>query len=553
MKKDSFFPLLKGMLKMVKGKRYLLVIAVIVGTLGFLSSMAITFFAALGIMKLMGNDIFLSFGWIIACTLISGFLRGFLRYIEQYLNHYMAFTLLGMVRNNVFSALRKQGSKVLDERNKGELLSILQSDTESLEVFYAHTITPFFIAICTELVVLVLFGILVSYSFSLIALSFYLLIGGLTPILFYLSNRKLGVEYRKKLSENENDYLNSCYGIKEILFFQKEKEEEEILLSDTEEINKINRKLNDRSLGFSSVVNLLIILADIVVLFVSYLLMKQGTILPTKMILAYFMIATSFGPVVNLANLPSNLTMSFASARRILAIMHEEIKVKDGNEDFDFETLSVNHLSFSYDQKKPVLKDISFSVKKGEIIGIEGKSGCGKSTLLKLLLHFENPDSGTVEYNGKTVQYYSREAIAKNVTLFSQNTYLFKNTIAYNLRIAKEDATDEELWQALRKAGIYDKIMSLDKKLDTEINDLGDNLSSGERQRLGLARIFLKDTSLVLLDEATSNVDAYNEALILNQLKKEGKDKAIILISHRMTSLSICDRIYHIKDGAICS
>lgn len=553
MKKDSFFSLLKGMLKMVKGKRYLLVIAVIVGTLGFLSSMAITFFAALGIMKLMGNDIFLSFGWIIACTLISGFLRGFLRYIEQYLNHYMAFTLLGMVRNNVFSALRKQGSKVLDERNKGELLSILQSDTESLEVFYAHTITPFFIAICTELVVLVLFGILVSYSFSLIALSFYLLIGGLTPILFYLSNRKLGVEYRKKLSENENDYLNSCYGIKEILFFQKEKEEEEILLSDTEEINKINRKLNDRSLGFSSVVNLLIILADIVVLFVSYLLMKQGTILPTKMILAYFMIATSFGPVVNLANLPSNLTMSFASARRILAIMHEEIKVKDGNEDFDFETLSVNHLSFSYDQKKPVLKDISFSVKKGEIIGIEGKSGCGKSTLLKLLLHFENPDSGTVEYNSKTVQYYSREAIAKNVTLFSQNTYLFKNTIAYNLRIAKEDATDEELWQALRKAGIYDKIMSLDKKLDTEINDLGDNLSSGERQRLGLARIFLKDTSLVLLDEATSNVDAYNEALILNQLKKEGKDKAIILISHRMTSLSICDRIYHIKDGAICS
>lgn len=553
MKKDSFFSLLKGMLKMVKGKRYLLVIAVIVGTLGFLSSMAITFFAALGIMKLMGNDIFLSFGWIIACPLISGFLRGFLRYIEQYLNHYMAFTLLGMVRNNVFSALRKQGSKVLDERNKGELLSILQSDTESLEVFYAHTITPFFIAICTELVVLVLFGILVSYSFSLIALSFYLLIGGLTPILFYLSNRKLGVEYRKKLSENENDYLNSCYGIKEILFFQKEKEEEEILLSDTEEINKINRKLNDRSLGFSSVVNLLIILADIVVLFVSYLLMKQGTILPTKMILAYFMIATSFGPVVNLANLPSNLTMSFASARRILAIMHEEIKVKDGNEDFDFETLSVNHLSFSYDQKKPVLKDISFSVKKGEIIGIEGKSGCGKSTLLKLLLHFENPDSGTVEYNGKTVQYYSREAIAKNVTLFSQNTYLFKNTIAYNLRIAKEDATDEELWQALRKAGIYDKIMSLDKKLDTEINDLGDNLSSGERQRLGLARIFLKDTSLVLLDEATSNVDAYNEALILNQLKKEGKDKAIILISHRMTSLSICDRIYHIKDGAICS
>ncbi len=553
MKKHSFFSLLKGMLKIVKGKRYLLVLAVVVGTLGFLSSMAITFFAALGIMKILGSDISMPFGWIIACTLISGFLRGFLRYIEQYLNHYMAFTLLGMVRNNVFSALRKQGSKVLDERNRGELLSILQSDTESLEVFYAHTITPFFIAIATELVVLVLFGILVSYSFSLIALAFYLLIGGLTSVLFYLSNRKLGMEYRKKLSENENDYLNSCYGIKEILFFQKEKEEGKILSTDTEDINRINGKLNDRSLVFSSIVNLLIILSDIIVIFVSYLLSRQGTILPTKMILAYFMLATSFGPVVNLANLPSNLTMSFASARRILGIMEEEIKVKDGTEDFAFANLDVSHLSFSYDKKKPVIKDISFTVKKGEIIGIEGKSGCGKSTLLKLLLHFENPDSGSVKYNGREVKNYSRKAISDNVTLFSQNTYLFKNTIAYNLRIAKENATDEELYQALKKAGIYDKVMSLDKKLETEINDLSDNLSSGERQRLGLARVFLKDTPLILLDEATSNVDAYNEALILNQLKKEGKDKAIILISHRMTSLSICHRVYHIKEGILCS
>ncbi len=552
MKKESFFSLLKGMLKLVKGKRYLIVAAVLVGTLGFLSSMGITFFGGLGILKLFGADVSLSFSWIIALLLISGFLRGFLRYIEQYLNHYMAFTLLAMVRNQVFSSLRKQASKVLDDRNKGELLSILQSDTETLEVFYAHTITPFFIAILTEIVVLVLFGILISYSFSLIALAFYLLIGGLTPVLFYLSNRKLGVEYRNKLAESENCYLNCCYGIKEILFFQKEKEESTLLSNTTKEMNSINDKLNNRSLIFSSIVNLLIILADITIIFIGSYLIKDSTIHSYDLILGYCMLATSFGPVVALANLPSNLTMSFASARRILAIIKEKPKTVDGNESFKFESLNLKDVSFKYD-KKDILKDISFSIKKGEIIGIEGKSGSGKSTLFKLLLHFENANSGSVLYNDKDISCYSRESISDNVILFSQSTYLFKNTIAYNLRIAKPDATDEELYEALRKAGVYEKIASLKDGLNTEVNDLGDNFSSGEKQRLGLARVFLKDSPLILLDEATSNVDGYNEALILNQLKKQKENKAIILISHRMTSLSICDKVYHLKDGVLCS
>ena len=552
MKKESFFSLLKGMLKLVKGKRYLIVAAVLVGTLGFLSSMGITFFGGLGILKLFGADVSLSFSWIIALLLISGFLRGFLRYIEQYLNHYMAFTLLAMVRNQVFSSLRKQASKVLDDRNKGELLSILQSDIETLEVFYAHTITPFFIAILTEIVVLVLFGILISYSFSLIALAFYLLIGGLTPVLFYLSNRKLGVEYRNKLAESENCYLNCCYGIKEILFFQKEKEESTLLSNTTKEMNSINDKLNNRSLIFSSIVNLLIILADITIIFIGSYLIKNSTIHSYDLILGYCMLATSFGPVVALANLPSNLTMSFASARRILAIIKEKPKTVDGNESFKFESLNLKDVSFKYD-KKDILKDISFSIKKGEIIGIEGKSGSGKSTLFKLLLHFENANSGSVLYNDKDISCYSRESISDNVILFSQSTYLFKNTIAYNLRIAKPDATDEELYEALRKAGVYEKIASLKDGLNTEVNDLGDNFSSGEKQRLGLARVFLKDSPLILLDEATSNVDGYNEALILNQLKKQKENKAIILISHRMTSLSICDKVYHLKDGVLCS
>ena len=264
------------------------------------------------------------------------------------------------------------------------------------------------------------------------------------------------------------------------------------------------------------------------------------------------MLATSFGPVIALANLPSNLTMSFASAKRIFRVMDEKQKTVDGKDDFDFESLELHDVNFQYD-KREILKDVSFSIHKGEIIGIEGKSGAGKSTLFKMLLHFENANSGTISYNGKDISSYSREALSKNIVLFSQSTYLFKNTIAYNLRIAKQDATDEELYDALKKAGIYDKVISLKDGLATEINDLGDNFSTGEKQRLGLARIFLSNAPVILLDEATSNVDSYNEALILNQLKKEKENKAIIMISHRMTSLSICDKVYHLKDGALCS
>lgn len=552
MKKRNFFSLLKGMLNLVKGKRYLIVLAVLVGTLGFLSAMGITFFGGMAILKLMGINIPIAWGWLIALIIICGFARGFLRFAEQYLNHYMAFTLLALVRNNVFHALRKQGNKVLDNNSKGELLSILQSDTESLEVFYAHTITPFFIAIFTEIIVLILLGVLINYSFSLLALGFYLLIGLLTPVIYYLSNRKLGTEYRKRLGESENLYLNACYGIQETLYFQNEKVQAEELDTSTKKINKLTKKLNDKALASSSVVSLLILLGDLFIILLGGYLYRKQIIESPYIILGYMTIATSFGPVVALANLPANLTMSFASAKRILPLIDEEPKIKEGKDDFEFDSLDVKDLHFSYDDKE-VLKGIDLSLKKGEIIGIEGKSGCGKSTLFKLLLHFEEADSGVVLYNGKDIRNYSRDSLSKNITLFSQTTYLFKKTIRYNLCIAKPNATDEELYGALEKAGLKDKIKSLKDGLDTEINDLGDNLSSGEKQRLGLARIFLADTPVILLDEATSNVDAYNEAYILNQLKTEKEKKAILIISHRPSSLVIADKVYHLKDGKLCS
>lgn len=553
--KMNNFKLIKYMLHLVKDKVYLIILAVLVGTIGYLASMSLTFFAGVTILNLFGYNILnLSLNVSITLLITSGFLRGLLRYIEQYLNHYMAFTLLAHIRNNIFKSLRNQGSKIFESSSLGELLSILSSDTESLEVFYAHTITPLFIAIATETVVLVLFGVLISYIFSLYALLIYLIIGAIIPIIFYLSNRNLGIKYRKELSDNENKYFDALYGVKEVLFFLHEEDEIKDLNESTKKLNSLNSALNKKANLFSALVNSLIMISNILIIIISVSLLNNHIILPLNMILAYMMLATSFGPVVALSNLPSNLTMSFASAKRIYKIENEKNNIKDGNQDFDFEKLEIKDVSFFYDDnKKEVLKDINLTIQKGEIISIQGKSGAGKSTLLKLLLHFEEADKGEILYNNINIKDISRESLSKNVTLFSQSTYLFKNTIRYNMKIGKSDASDEEIYNALKQAQIFDKIDSLPDKLDTIISDKADNFSTGEKQRLALARIFLHDSKLILLDEATSNIDSYNESLILKELNNIKKDKAIIIISHKKTALKIVDKVYTLKEGILCS
>lgn len=551
MNKVSSFKLIKKMLSIVNGKRYLILLAVIVGTLGYLSAISITFFAAIGILSFLNvSPINMQLWLIILLLCISGILRGVFRYCEQYLNHYMAFTLLEVVRNNIFDALRKQGNKVLDDNTRGNLLSIMQSDTESLEVFYAHTITPLLIAICVETVIIILFGILLSFYFSLFALLCYIIIGIVIPIIFYLSNKKDGIRYREIISRNETSYLNSCYGIKEILFSDNTEKESELLLTNAKEINEINKKLNKKSTRATAIINLIIMLFNIFIILLTGLLSKYQIIDIRLSILSYSLLSSSFGPVIALASLPSNLTMSFASAKRIFNIIDNVKEEKRGNESFSFESLNLKNVSFSYKKDEKLLKDINLSIHKGEIIGLEGKSGEGKSTILKLLLAFEKPDTGEILYNDKPIISYSLNSLKDNVTLFSQSTYLFKNTIRYNMLIAKSDASEEEIILALKKSRIYEKISSLEKGLDTEINDKMSNFSTGEKQRIGLARIFLKNVPLILLDEATSNIDAENEAFILNELKKE-KDKAILIISHRKTSLSICNKCYYLKNGEL--
>lgn len=548
-KKMSSFALVKGMLSLIGPYVWLIVLAVLVGTLGYFAAMGITFFSGLAIFDFINNGFAISNNLVLYITLVlvCGFSRGLLRYAEQYLNHYMAFTLLAVVRDKIFAALTRQGSKVLDDKERGEILSIIQSDVETMEVFYAHTITPFFIAIFVELGIFLSLFFLVGYEFALLALLADILIGFITPIIYFHSNKKLGKKYRQKLSSSESLYLDAVYGTREFVSYEKEEKLLQDIAETSHELNRLTRALNEKSSKFTSITQALIVIADIAIVGLGAILVHYGH-LASDSVLAYAILAASFGPVVALAALPSNLTMSFASAERVLNIVSAPSPIKEGEKAFSFESLLMEHVSFSYDDKE-VIKDASLHLNKGEIIGIKGKSGSGKSTLLKLLLHFEDADKGKLSYNGQSISTYSREAISKNITLFSQSTYLFSGSFAYNLRIAKPDATEEELEKACASAGILEYILATPKGFETEINAVKDNISSGEKQRLGLARVFLADSPMLLLDEATSNVDAYNEALILNELKKQKKDKAIIVVSHRDSTLSICDRIYHLESG----
>ena len=550
MKKRSAFNIIFSLLRLVGSFLGVIILAVFNGTLGFVLAMGITAFGALGILKMMGIAISMSYGLIFGLIIGCGILRGVLRYFEQYSNHYIAFKLLAILRSKIFKQLRKLSPAKLEGKDKGEIISILQSDIETLEVFYAHTISPFLIACCTSLIVLIFIGSMTNWVFSLVGLLSYLIIGGLIPVIYYKSNKKYGKDYRQQLGKFESFYLDSIYGGYEIIANNRQSDRLNELNFRSNDLIKTSDKLESKNILFRNITNLTVVILNIVLVLVGGVLINNGILESPRLILAFVVFTSSFGSVLALANLPGNLTMTFASGNRVLDLLEEEPMVKEpaNPKDFTFDNLEVKNVEFKY-EKEDVLKDISFSVKKNEIIGLLGPSGSGKSTVLKLLMKFYEPNKGSIKYNGIDINDISTSTIYDNVNLFSQSTYLFNGTIYDNLIMAKPYASKEELIEACKNASIYDYILNLKDGFNTKISDLKDNLSTGEKQRLGLARVFLKKPRLLLLDEATANIDAINEGIILNALKKYKKDMSIVIISHRKSTLSICDKTYEINEG----
>lgn len=530
---------------------FVILLASLSGVLGYLLAINVTLFAGLAILKYLGIAINISYQVLFSIIIVSGILRGVVRYFEQYGNHYMAFKLLQIVRVKIFKALRKQSVAKLEEKNKGDLVSLLQGDIETLEVFYAHTITPFLIAFITSLIMVIVISLLSSLYLGLIALGAYLIIGLLIPFIFYKFNKNSGRSYRKKLSQFEEFYLDSIYGGYEIISQNKN----DVFINDvenkTKELIKFNKDLDNKNTIFTNIMNVLIVLLNLMIIFVGYFLYQKGIIDSYYIIIAYIILTSSFGPVLALANLPNNLSQTFASANRVLDIIDEKPIIKDGNKELNYSSLTIKDAYFNYGNKA-ILKGLNLEIKQNEIIGIYGPSGIGKSTILKLIMHFYELDKGSILINNEDIKEYSFNSLYKNINLFSQTTYLFQDTIKNNLLIAKKDATIEELKEACKNASIYDYIMSLKDGFETKISDLKDNISEGEKQRLGLARVFLRNPKLLLLDEATSNIDAINEGIILKSLKKYKEKMAIIIISHRKSTLNICDNIYELKEGKLC-
>ncbi len=530
---------------------YIMILAVINGSLGFLSAMGVTVFGAIGVAKALGDPVALSYGLIIGLAISCGVLRGLLRYFEQYSNHYIAFRLLAVLRDKIFGALRRLCPAKLESKEKGAIIAMITSDIETLEVFYAHTISPICIAVIVSVAVLIFVGLVSSWYLALVALLAYLLIGIVVPLVASKKLKASGVRYRAEFAGFNAYFLDSIKGVKDIVLMgagEQRKDEvnrrSDILLEET-------RKMKHDTTKAAAFTELAVSAAILATLGVGILLVAKDLLTAGSMIVGVVTVFSSFGPVIAISALPGNLTQTFASGDRVLNLLAEQPAVTpvEHGKTSTFDDLAVRGLSFSYDGQTPVLQKIGMHAEKGEIIGIVGASGCGKSTFLKLLLRFWQKDKGTIAYSGVDVDCINTDNLLDHVTMVSQSTYLFDETIEANLRIAKPDATQDDIEAACRLASIHDFILTLPDGYQTKVGALGDHLSAGEKQRIGLARAFLRGSELILLDEPTSNVDSINEGIILKALKAQKHQKTILLVSHRESTMAIADRIYRVDGG----
>lgn len=528
-------------------------ITIFMGVLGFLAAISIASFGAVALGAYIGDITFISFKGAIIVMAISALLRGFLRYGEQLSGHYIAFKILYILRDKIFTVLRKLAPAKLEGKEKGNLIALITSDIELLEVFYAHTIAPISIAIITNSIIsIILFNI--RPIFGVLAVIFFLIVGFVIPYVSSSFAKEAGVNYRNIFGESNNYVLDSLRGLKEVLLF---KNGEERLNKINENSIKLNKSL-DKIKGHEGIIRattditIMIAILTFVILGTSEYL--SGNISFTTAIVSIVIIASSFGPVVALSNLSNTLLQTFACAERIFALLDEKPQVEEvrGKNDIQGKDIEYTNVSFSYpNRKESIFKNTSLNIRKGEKIALIGESGIGKSTFIKLIMRFWDVNSGDIKLDNIDIKDVNTESLRNSQTLVSQETYLFNESIRENIKVGNEDASESDIIEAAKKASIHDFILSLPKGYDTKVSELGGNLSSGERQRIGLARAFLKDSEVLILDEPTSNLDALNEGEILKAINENCKEKTIILISHRKSTTAICDKVYKLENKQI--
>ena len=549
MRKNGFV-VMGHLLKLVTPLAHIMAFTITMGMLGFLAAIFIMVLGAMGLVNLLNFDTHLSFSGILTALIVLAVARGVLRYLEQMSGHYIAFKLLALLRDKVFSSLRRLAFVKLQDKQAGQLVSLVTNDIELLEVFYAHTIAPIMIAFFTSAILLLVFGHLSGW-FVIVALAAYLTVGVILPIITTKLAREDGRRYRELVGEMNDFFLDSVRGMKEIQLFGYAKQRLDEIQQRSQKIDTAFERIKDQEAKVRVYTEVAVSAFNIIMLFTGLILFSLDKIDFSAFLIGVILLMSSYGPVIALSNLSSNLLQTLASGERVLSLLAEEPELKDVESAVDLKDVSridVENVSFAYGEEQ-ILSDVSLSVKKGEILGIHGRSGSGKSTLLKLLMRFYDPKSGSIKINGETLPNINTRSLRDNMAYITQQTYIFNETIEENIRLARRDATLEEIMEAAKKASIHDFILSLPQGYQTKMTELGGNLSDGEKQRIGIARAFLHNAPIILLDEPTSNLDSLNEAMILKSLLNVKAEKLIILVSHRQSTMAICDEVIGIENG----
>lgn len=547
----SGLKIMAKLIGLVKPLIHVMVGAVTMGVIGFLTAIFIIVMGGIGLVTVMGYDTGFTLSQIGTIIVVCAVLRGILRYAEQGANHYIAFKLLALIRHKVFVKLRTLAPAKLEGKDKGNLISLVTTDTELLEVFYAHTISPIIIAFITSLIMVIFIG---SYNpiLGVIALVAYTLVGVVIPVWSANRGNSIGQEYRDEMGELNSYFLSSVRGINDIIQYQVGKERIDEINERTTTLEDKQELLLKQEGNNKSITDMVILLCGMAMLTTGSLLFMNEKITFVEVVVPLIALMSSFGPVVAISNLSNNLFHTLAAGNRVLDLLEEDPVVNDveGKDKSEFGDISCDNITFSYGEEE-ILKDFSMDLEKDSVIGIFGKSGSGKSTLLRLLMRFWEVNKGSISINNKNINDINTDDLRGMQSFVTQETYLFNDTIANNIGIAKENATKEEIIEAAKKASIHEFIESLPNGYDTNVGELGGNLSGGEKQRIGIARAFLHDAPMILLDEPTSNLDSLNEGIILKSLKESNDGKTIVIVSHRPSTMNIADSILNVEKTSL--
>ena len=590
----SAIRIMGSLIGLVKPLIHIMLAAIILGTLGYLCAIFLTILAGqvivhglltgvAGMTAPVDNMwlVFTPVKTIITVMIVIAVLRGILHYMEQYCNHFIAFKLLAIIRHKVFAALRKLCPAKLEGRDKGNLISIITTDIELLEVFYAHTISPIAIATLTSIIMVIFIG-RYHWLAGVLALAAYLIVGVVIPMWNGRRGSQKGMEFRTNFGELNSFVLDSLRGLDETIQYGQGEKRKEQMSERSKNLAGMQESLSKMEGSQRSFTNMVILLASFGMLALTIRLYDNGAMGFEGILTCTIAMMGSFGPVVALSSLSNNLNQTLASGERVLSLLEEtplveeipgdvetakisdteifkdETEEHSNNQDVDSEArvdyafagAEAENVTFAYDNEV-ILDNYSLKLEPGKITGIHGASGSGKSTLLKLLMRFWDVQSGNVSVDSADVRRIPTKHLRDMESYVTQETHLFHASIANNIAIAKPGATREEIMEAAKKASIHDFIMTLPKGYDTEVGELGDTLSGGEKQRIGIARAFLHDSPLILLDEPTSNLDSLNEGIILKSLKESALKKTVVLVSHRVSTMNVADVVYEMENGRI--